>query len=108
MLLTSSGSPIFTRSSTHLAEGIHSILIRPISPQVLRSLINQLSPASVPHYTIAHTLGTLAAVNTHGVVPHIKEILSKMLPLLSLVKADGLKQAFAYGKFLELQVHDFL
>ncbi|KAJ8729683.1 hypothetical protein PYW08_001264 [Mythimna loreyi] len=64
---------------------------------VLRSLINQLSPASVPHYTIAHTLGTLAAVNTHGVVPHIKEILSKMLPLLSLVKADGLKQAFAYA-----------
>ncbi|CAD0196390.1 unnamed protein product [Chrysodeixis includens] len=64
---------------------------------VLRSLINQLSPASVPHYTIAHTLGTLAAVNTHGVVPHIKEILSKMLPLLSLVKTDGLKQAFAYA-----------
>lgn len=64
---------------------------------VLRSLINQLSPASVPHYTIAHTLGTLAAVNTHGVVPHIKEILSKMLPLLSMVKSDGLKQAFAYA-----------
>lgn len=67
--------------------------------QALRSLINQLSPATVPHYTIPHTLGTLAAVNTHGVVPHIKEILSKMLPLLSLVKQDGLKQAFAYGKF---------
>lgn len=64
---------------------------------VLRSLINQLSPASVPHYTIAHTLGTLAAINTHDVVPHIKEILSKMLPLLSLVKNDGLKQAFAYA-----------
>ncbi|KAJ2944509.1 hypothetical protein O0L34_g3854 [Tuta absoluta] len=64
---------------------------------VLRSLINQLSPASVPHYTIAHTLGTLAAVNTQGVVPQIKEILSKMLPLLSLVKQDGLKQAFAYA-----------
>lgn len=63
----------------------------------LRSLINQLSPATVPHYTIPHTLGTLAAVNTHGVVPHIKEILSKMLPLLSLVKQDGLKQAFAYA-----------
>ncbi|XP_037297672.1 maestro heat-like repeat-containing protein family member 1 isoform X2 [Manduca sexta] len=64
---------------------------------VLRALINQLSPASVPHYTVPHTLGTLAAVNTHGVVPHIKEILSKMLPLLSLVKQDGLKQAFAYA-----------
>ncbi|XP_049870550.1 maestro heat-like repeat-containing protein family member 1 [Pectinophora gossypiella] len=64
---------------------------------VLRSLINQLSPASVPHYTVAHTLGTLAAVNTHGVVPHIKEILGKMLPLLSLVRQDGVKQAFAYA-----------
>lgn len=56
-----------------------------------------MTPASVPHYTIAHTLGTLAAVNTHGVVPHVKEILGKMLPLLPLVKQDGVKQAFAYG-----------
>ncbi|KAM3962707.1 LOW QUALITY PROTEIN: maestro heat like repeat family protein c11.1 [Aphomia sociella] len=64
---------------------------------VLRSLINQLSPASVPHYTIAHTLGTLAAVNTYGLVPHVKEILGKMLPLLSLVKQDGVKQAFSYA-----------
>ncbi|CAH0726299.1 unnamed protein product, partial [Brenthis ino] len=64
---------------------------------VLRSLINQMTPASVPHYTIAHTLGTLAAVNTHGVVPHVKEILGKMLPLLTLVKQDGVKQAFAYA-----------
>ncbi|XP_046961304.1 maestro heat-like repeat-containing protein family member 1 [Vanessa cardui] len=64
---------------------------------VLRSLINQMTPASVPHYTIAHTLGTLAAVNTHGVVPHVKEILGKMLPLLPLVKQDGVKQAFAYA-----------
>ncbi|XP_053610848.1 maestro heat-like repeat-containing protein family member 1 [Plodia interpunctella] len=64
---------------------------------VLRSLINQLSPASVPHYTVAHTLGTLAAVNTHGLVPHVKEILGKMLPLLSLVKQDGVKQSFAYA-----------
>lgn len=44
-------------------------------------------------------MGTLAAVNTHGVVPHIKEILSKMLPLLPLVKQDGVKQAFAYGNY---------
>ncbi|CAH2066000.1 unnamed protein product, partial [Iphiclides podalirius] len=64
---------------------------------VLRLLINQLYPASIPHYTIVHTLGTLAAVNTHGVVPHIKEILGKMLPLLTIVKQDGIKQAFAYA-----------
>ncbi|CAH0404602.1 unnamed protein product [Chilo suppressalis] len=64
---------------------------------VLRLLINQLSPASVPHYTIAHTLGTLAAVNTHAVVPHVKEILGKMLPLLPLVRNDAVKQAFAYA-----------
>ncbi|CAG9784663.1 unnamed protein product [Diatraea saccharalis] len=64
---------------------------------VLRLLINQLSPASVPHYTIAHTLGTLAAVNTHAVVPHVKEILGKMLPLLTLVRNDAVKQAFAYA-----------
>ncbi|XP_069356577.1 LOW QUALITY PROTEIN: maestro heat-like repeat-containing protein family member 1 [Maniola hyperantus] len=64
---------------------------------VLRALITQMSPASLPHYTIAHTLGTLAAVNTHGVVPHVKEILCKMLPLLPLVKPDGVRQAFAYA-----------
>ncbi|XP_041973185.1 maestro heat-like repeat-containing protein family member 1 [Aricia agestis] len=64
---------------------------------VLRSLINQLTPASVPHYTVAHTLGTLAAVNTHELVPHIKEILGKMLPVLTLVKQDSIKQSFAYA-----------
>ncbi|XP_038223238.1 maestro heat-like repeat-containing protein family member 1 [Zerene cesonia] len=64
---------------------------------VLRNLINQLSPASVPHYTIAHTLGTLAVLNTRDMVPHIKEILGKMLPLLPLVRQDGLRQAFAYA-----------
>lgn len=75
------------------------LIYKYLFPQVLRSLIDQLSPATLPHYTITHTLGTLAAVNTHGVVPHIKEILSKMLPLLPLVKQDGVKQAFAYGNY---------
>ncbi|XP_063838990.1 maestro heat-like repeat-containing protein family member 1 [Ostrinia nubilalis] len=64
---------------------------------VLRLLINQLTPASVPHYTIARTLGTLAAVNTYAVVPHVKEVLGKMLPLLPLVRHDAVKQAFAYA-----------
>lgn len=36
-------------------------------------------------------------MNTHGVVPHIKEILGKMLPLLTIIKLEGVKQAFAYG-----------
>ncbi|KAL0848874.1 hypothetical protein ABMA28_013281 [Loxostege sticticalis] len=64
---------------------------------VLRLLINQLTPASVPHYTIARTLGTLAAVNTDAAVPHVKEVLGKMLPLLPLVRHDAVKQAFAYA-----------
>ncbi|XP_045514319.1 maestro heat-like repeat-containing protein family member 1 [Pieris brassicae] len=64
---------------------------------VLRSLINELSPATLPHYTIAHTMGTLSMLNTKSMVPHIKEILGKMLPLLPLVRQNGDKQAFAYA-----------
>ncbi|XP_063358978.1 maestro heat-like repeat-containing protein family member 1 [Cydia amplana] len=64
---------------------------------VLRSLINQLPASSVPHYTIAHTLGTLAAVNTRATVPHVKEVLSRMLPLLPLLRQNANKQAFAYA-----------
>lgn len=64
---------------------------------VLRTLIAEIIPSSVPHYSIPHTLGRLAASATYDTVPHIKEILSKMLPLLPLVKAHAVKQAFSYA-----------
>lgn len=57
-----------------------------------------LQPGVIPHFTIPHTLGAIAAANSNNSVPFIKPILAKMLPTLGMLRNDPLKQAFAYGK----------
>lgn len=66
--------------------------------QVVEGLLKKNEASVVPHYSIPHTLGSLASINTYGVVPYLKRILSFMIPLLSSVKADVSRQAFAYGE----------
>ncbi|XP_017784468.1 PREDICTED: maestro heat-like repeat-containing protein family member 1 [Nicrophorus vespilloides] len=71
--------------------------------QVVDGLMGKLSAGVVPHYTVPHTLGSLASANAFGVVPYIKNILGILLPLLAGLKQDVVKQSFAYvlGKFCE-------
>lgn len=60
-------------------------------------MLKNLRAGVVPHYTIPHTLGSLADTNAYGVIPYLKDILNIMLPLLGGLKNDHLKQAFSYG-----------
>lgn len=61
-------------------------------------LLKKLESGNLPHYTVPHTLASLAYANAFGLVPYLKKILGVMIPLLNQVKTDTLKQAFAFGK----------
>lgn len=65
--------------------------------KVVEGLLKKTEVGSIPHYTIPHTLGSLASTNTYGVIPYLKKILSIMIPLLGGIKTDSTRQAFAYG-----------
>ncbi|XP_076271212.1 maestro heat like repeat family protein c11.1 isoform X2 [Rhynchophorus ferrugineus] len=65
--------------------------------QVIDALLKNLRAGVIPHYTIPHTLGSLADTNAYGVIPYLKDILNIMLPLLGGLKNDHLKQAFSYA-----------
>lgn len=67
-------------------------------------MLQNLQAGVIPHYTIPRTLGALANTNAYGVIPYLKDILNIMLPLLGGLKADHLKQAFAFGMILTFSV----
>lgn len=72
--------------------------------KVIEGLLKKNEAGIVPHYTLPHTLGSLASINTYGIVPYLKMILSFMIPLLGGIKTDITRQAFAYGKQNDLIV----
>ncbi|XP_030751328.1 maestro heat-like repeat-containing protein family member 1 [Sitophilus oryzae] len=65
--------------------------------QVTDALLQKLQIGMVPHYTVPHTLGSLASVNAYGVIRYLKDILNIILPLLGGLKNDHLKESFAYA-----------
>lgn len=66
----------------------------------MEALLRELnSNETLPHNMILYTLGTLATSNPFSVVPHLKSILTTILPSLETVKKDAAKQAFSYGIF---------
>ncbi|PSN35449.1 hypothetical protein C0J52_06619 [Blattella germanica] len=44
--------------------------------EVMGGLLKQFQPGVVPHYTILHSMGTLAADNSFGIVPFVKATLA--------------------------------
>ncbi|XP_077296156.1 maestro heat like repeat family protein c11.1 [Arctopsyche grandis] len=79
------------------ASGVLVALSNAHPQNIITRLADLLQPGVIPHYTIPHTLGTIAAANSHGILPFMKSILAKMLPTLGMLKNDPLKQAFAYA-----------
>lgn len=61
------------------------------------------SSSTAPHFMLMQCLGQLAMINTAGLVPHIKTILSRSLSHLGGIKQDNVKLAYAYaiGRFSE-------
>lgn len=77
--------------------------------EVMGGLLKQFQPGVFPHYTILHTMGTLASANVFGIVPFVKATLGTMLPLMGLLRNDAMKQVFSYtlGRFCDA-VSDYL
>ena len=72
----------------------------------MESLLQKLSPGTIPHYSIPHTMGSLAMANAFGVIPYLRNVLEIMLPLLSTLKTDLLKQTFSFGTKYNINFYD--
>ncbi|XP_046676920.1 maestro heat-like repeat-containing protein family member 1 isoform X2 [Homalodisca vitripennis] len=70
---------------------------------VMGGLVTKLEMNVVPHYTVLHTMANLASANVAGFVPFIKATLDMILPLLSSIRNDPIRQVFSFalGKFSE-------
>ncbi|XP_055615310.1 maestro heat-like repeat-containing protein family member 1 isoform X2 [Toxorhynchites rutilus septentrionalis] len=71
--------------------------------EVMNVLIEYINQNQVPHFMILYSMGSLATVNIMESIPLIKSIMGFILPTLSSIKHDHLKQsyAFAIGRFCE-------
>lgn len=64
---------------------------------VMDALVKQLGPHKLGHFMILHTMGYLATSNMSEIIPYIKTILGIIIPMLSLLKQDYVKQAYSYA-----------
>jgi len=64
---------------------------------VMSSLMNQFQPGAIPHYFTMKTMGDLASANGLAVVPLLKEVLARVLPVLGAIKHDNIRWVFASG-----------
>ncbi|KAJ7383167.1 Mroh1p [Desmophyllum pertusum] len=63
--------------------------------EVMAELLDKLSPGSLPHYFVVQTLASFASSNPFGVVPFLKDILGRMLPMMGMAKQDNLRWVIA-------------
>lgn len=66
--------------------------------KVMDNLTKQLQKVNTTHFMILNCMGTLATANIAGIKPYIKPTLETILPTLSMIKLDHVKQAYAFGK----------
>lgn len=72
-----------------------------VAEELLRNIPS--SSTVLPHYFILKAFADFAHANPIGFVPHLKEIMTRMLPVLSIVKQDNLRWVFSacLGRFAE-------
>jgi hypothetical protein len=70
---------------------------------VITSLLSLCKPGVEPHYFIVRTLSDTAAANPISTVINLRDILSRIIPVLGLVKNSPMKWIFAsaLGRFAE-------
>lgn len=73
--------------------------------KVMDGLLKQLTPGHVGHFMILHCIGSLATANSTGMMPFVKSILETILPTLSSVRSDYVKQAYSFGSYLTFVNH---
>lgn len=58
-------------------------------------MLAQMPTMQLPHYFVMKALADFARASPRKFIPHLKLAMTKVLPLLSLVKQDNMKWAFA-------------
>lgn len=67
--------------------------------KVMEGLLKQLPGGQVGHFMVLHCIGSLATANTCGMIQFIRPTLETIIPTLSAIKMDHLKQAYSFGEF---------
>lgn len=65
--------------------------------KVMEGLLKQLPAGQVGHFMVLHCIGSLATANTCDMIPFVKQTLDTILPTLSSVRLDHVKQAYSFG-----------
>lgn len=70
---------------------------------VMEVLMANVQKNNASHFMIMHCMGSLATANVIGMMEFIKPVFELILPTLSMVKQDHVKQAYAFaiGRFCE-------
>lgn len=63
--------------------------------EVMAELLDKLAPGTLPHYFVVQTLASFSTSNPFGVVPFLKDILGRMLPMMGMAKQDNLRWVIA-------------
>eukprot|EP01133_Synstelium_polycarpum_P020470 gene20470-24563_t len=63
--------------------------------QIMDELVKRFETGSIPHYFIMKTLGDFIGSNPIPTVPRIRDVLSRVLPVLGSIKHDNIKWVFA-------------
>uniref|UniRef100_A0A182QHL8 Uncharacterized protein n=1 Tax=Anopheles farauti TaxID=69004 RepID=A0A182QHL8_9DIPT len=71
--------------------------------EIMEIFVKHLEQNQLGNFMIMQSVGALATANTMDTVPYIKPVFGLILPTLSMIKQDFLRQAYAYaiGRFCE-------
>eukprot|EP01094_Clydonella_sp_ATCC50884_P016628 TRINITY_DN2764_c0_g1_i4.p1 TRINITY_DN2764_c0_g1~~TRINITY_DN2764_c0_g1_i4.p1 ORF type:complete len:993 (-),score=383.24 TRINITY_DN2764_c0_g1_i4:263-3241(-) len=62
---------------------------------VWKRLVELFPPGTLPHYFVIKTMGDISVANPMHIVPALKEVMARTLPILGNVKKDNLRWVFA-------------
>lgn len=91
------------------ASNLLSTIGKKYAKDVMQELLTKFHTGHLPHFFIISTLGQLATSNVSEVVPLLKTVMARMLPMLGLAKLDNMQWVFsnAIARFCEA-ILDFL
>ncbi|KAL0491454.1 maestro heat-like repeat-containing protein [Acrasis kona] len=72
-------------------------MARVVPDTVARNLIDRFPANQIPHYFVVKALADFAHLYPELFLPHLKEILTRALPILALIKQDNIRWVFCAG-----------
>ena len=64
---------------------------------IVSELFGRFQPGQIPHYFLLKTLADISVSNPMDIVPKVKDILARLLPILSSIKTEELKFVIAFA-----------